>query len=96
MKKILIIIGAIALVGIITAVAIVTIISISSKKMKCESSKGNITIAYNDDEVVGYAANGFNFDLDSQKSYSKLIGIEAYLDEFESWFEDNTGGVCER
>lgn len=64
--------------------------------MKCESSRGDITIMYNDDEITGYAASGLSYDLDSQKSYVKSISVDAYLDDFEEWFEDNAGGFCER
>lgn len=96
MKKVLMIIGAVVL-GIFALVAIIIgIVSLTSKKMKCESSRGDITIMYNDDEITGYAASGLSYDLDSQKSYAKSIGVDAYLDEFEEWFEDNAGGFCAR
>lgn len=96
MKKVLMIIGAVVLGIFALAAIIIGIVSLTSKKMKCESSRGDITIMYNDDEITGYAASGLSYDLDSQKSYAKSIGVDAYLDEFEEWFEDNAGGFCER
>lgn len=96
MKKVLIIIGAVVLGIFALAAAIIAIVSLSSEKLKCESPKGNITIMYNDNEITGYAASNLSYDLDAQKSYANLIGVDAYLDEFEEWFEDNTGGFCQR
>ncbi len=30
------------------------------------------------------------------KKVLMIIGVDAYLDEFEEWFEDNAGGFCTR
>lgn len=96
MKKVLIIIGAIVAGLVALGVAIFVIVSLTSSKMKCTSSVGNITLMYNDNEITGYIVTNMSYDLDTQKEYSKLIGVESYLDEFEDWFEDNTDGTCSR
>ena len=30
------------------------------------------------------------------KKVLMIIGVDAYLDEFEEWFEDRTDGTCKR
>lgn len=95
-KKILIIIGAIVAGIIVLAVLIIVIVSATSKHMKCTSSVGDIDIMYNDTQVTGYAGNGISYDLDYQQAYSKQVGIENYLNEFEGWFQENTSGTCSR
>lgn len=96
MKKVLMIIGGVVVGILVLAGAIIGIVALTSKKMECKSSVGNITIMYNDDEITGYAASGMTYDLDGQKAIAKQIGVGAYLDEFESWFEKNAGGTCKR
>lgn len=96
MKKVLMIIGGIVLAIAVLGGIIFAVISLTSSKMKCTSSNGNITIMYNDERITGYSASGMSFDLDAQNIYAKQMGIEAYLDEFEDWFVDNTGGTCSR
>lgn len=73
---------------------IVGIISDSSNKFVCTSKIGSITLMYNDEEILGYTASGISYDLDQQKEYSKQVGVEAYLEEFNDWFEKNTSGTC--
>lgn len=90
------IIGGIAVGIIILVVAILVIVSITSKKLTCESSEGNITIMYNDETITGYTANGMSYDLDQQKAYAEQIGIDAYLTEFSTWFSNNTSGTCSK
>lgn len=65
-----------------------------SKKLVCVSNEDNITIMYNDSEIIGYVANGISYDLDGQQEYAKNIGIEKYLIEFSDWFKNNTTGTC--
>ena len=84
-----------AIVGIIIlAIAIISIVSANSNKLVCKSKEGNITIMYNDNELVGYTATGMGYDFDQQKAYAKQIGVNAYLDEFSTWFSTNTTGTC--
>ena len=93
-KMFLMIIGGVV-VGIILVIVIVFVVtSINSKKFECISSQGNITIMYSDDAINGYVASGISYDLDGQKSIAELIGIPAYLEEFNNWFTANTDGVC--
>ena len=51
---------------------------------------------YNDKEIVGYTATGMSYDLDEQKAYAKRIGVDAYINEFSTWFSTNTTGTCEK
>lgn len=92
--KVLIGLGCFVVVTIILCVVILSVISINSKKYECTSSQGDITIMYDDDTIKGYLANGMEYDLDTQQTYAKSIGIEQYLDEFNDWFEANTDGTC--
>lgn len=96
MKKVLMIIGGIVVGIIVLALVIIGIVSVTSEKMTCKSSIGNITLMYNDETLTGYTATGMTFDLDQQKAYATVVGIDAYLDEFADWFADNTNGVCVR
>ena len=96
MKKGLAIFGGIVLFFVVLGIIIFVVISLTSKKMKCTSPEGNITIMYNKNEITGYTANGISYDFDGQKAYAKQVGIEAYLDEFSNWFSSNTSGSCKR
>lgn len=66
----------------------------STEKLVCTSNKGNITIRYNENGIVGYTATGLSYDLDTQKKYAKEVGIDAYITEFDNWFKSNTSGYC--
>ena len=92
--KIFAIIGGFVVGIIVLAVVIISIGSANSNKLVCKSNEGNITIMYNDNEITGYTASGMSYDLDQQKSYAKQVGVQAYLDEFSTWFETNTTGSC--
>ena len=91
--KILAIVGGV-IVGIILLAIIISIVSANSDKLVCKSNEGNITIMYNEKGITGYTANGMSYDLDQQQDYTKKIGIDAYIKEFNSWFTSNTTGTC--
>lgn len=94
---IFIIIGAVILffVGIIGLVTMLFLnVSNNSNKLICKSKEGNITLMYDETGIIGYTQKGISYDLDSQQEYAKTIGINAYLDEFTEWFENNTTGTC--
>ena len=92
MKKILMIIGGLVILGIIVFI----IVSLTSDKMVCKSDEGDITIMYTNKGITGYTANGISYDLDGQQDYAEQVGIDAYLDEFATWFSNNTTGTCSR
>lgn len=94
MKKVLMIIGGIAIGCILLALVIFGAAYLTSKKLVCKSNEGNITIMYNDSNIVGYTSNGITYDLDNQKAYAERIGIDAYIIEFSNWFSSNTTGSC--
>lgn len=96
MKKVLMIIGGIVLGIVVLGGAIFAIVSLTSHKLKCKSSAGDITIMYNDEKITGYAATGMTFDMDAQNKIAERYGIETYLDEFSDWFAEYTNGTCER
>ena len=96
MKKVLMIIGGIVVVIFIIVAVVLLIVSATSKKMVCKSDEGNITLMYNDKTITGYAAKGLTYDLDSQKEYAEQVGIDAYLEEFATWFSNNTSGTCKK
>lgn len=76
------------------AIIVIAVVSITSKKLVCESEEGNITIMYNSKTIKGYRAKNMRYDLEGQREYAEKIGIEAYLDEFSEWFSNNTTGSC--
>lgn len=96
MKKTLIIIVCLVIGIFVLGIIIFSVIFATSKKLVCKSNEGNITIMYTDKTITGYTAKGMTYDLDTQKSYAKQIGIEAYLEEFSTWFSTNTTGSCTR
>ena len=67
---------------------------IFSKKIVCKSNEGNITIRYNDKTIVGYSATKLAYDMEGQKTIANKIGIDAYIEEFKTWFKTNTTGTC--
>ena len=95
MKKVLMIIGAIVLGLIALFVAVFLIVSLTSKKMKCKSDEGSITIMYRK-KINGYTAKNISYDMDKANEYVKEYGIDDYLDAFEEYFEANTSGTCSR
>lgn len=94
MKKVLMIIGGLAVGTIVLFIAIFSIASATSNKLVCKSAEGNITIMYNDKKITGYTANGISYDMDSQEKYAEQVGIDAYIEEFTTWFSNNTSGSC--
>lgn len=49
---------------------------------------------YDENRITGYTAVGINYDLDGQKKYAEQVGVEAYINEFATWFKNNTSGTC--
>lgn len=95
MKKVLMIVGGVVLGLVALGCAVFAITSLTSQKMKCTSSAGNITIMYNDEKITGYTATGISYDMDEQNEVVEQYGIEAYLDEFSDYFAQHSDGVCE-
>ena len=68
----------------------------ASRKMICESAQGDIIIYYNKKSVVGYKSSTITYDIYEQRQYADEIGITQYLEEFSTWFKENTQGVCKK
>lgn len=96
MKKVLMVIGGIVVGFIVLGIVVFSCVSLTSKKMKCKSNEGNITLMYNKKTITGYTSKKISYDLDGQKQLAEQMGVEAYLDEFAEWFKNNTTGTCER
>lgn len=96
MKKTFMIIGGIVVGVAVLGIIIFVTVFATSKKMVCKSNEGNITIMYNDKTLKGYTAKGIVYDFDTQKEYAKTIGVDSYLNEFSTWFSNNTTGSCSR
>lgn len=94
MKKVLMIIGGIVVGCVILAAIILGVTYITSKKLVCKSSQGDITLMYDKDNIKGYTANKITYDLEGQQEIAKQIGIEEYLEQFKKWFSNNTDGTC--
>ncbi len=89
------IIGGIFLICLVFAVVLYFVMASSSKQLVCTSDEGDITIYYSKKGVLDYTADGMEFDLEGQREYSVKVGIDAYLDEFSEWFQNNTTGTCQ-
>ncbi len=96
LKIVLIALGAFAAVGVLVVCLVLFGVIGGSKKLVCTSEQGNITLMYNDNQILGYTSKGISYDLEGQKAIAKEKGIEEYLTEFETWFTTNTTGVCVR
>ena len=95
--KVLVIVGVVVaiIVGfIILFVMLFFNIFSDSNKLVCKSDEGDITIMYDESQIIGYVANGISYDLDSQKEYAKKVGVDTYMIEFNNWFISNTSGIC--
>ncbi len=92
--KILSIIGGVVVVFIILFIIIFAINYVGLKKLVCKSNQGNITIMYKKSGIKSYTSNEIIYDLDAQNEYAKLIGMDAYIIEFNNWFTANTSGSC--
>jgi len=94
-NKVLPIIFGILMAIIVIFAIVFSFVSISGNKLVCESTEGNITISYNEEEVTGYFSTGaITYDLDEQQKVSRQIGTDRYVRDFTSWFETNTSGTC--
>ena len=90
------IIGGIT-VGVVAIIAILFLVtSLTSDKLVCKSKEGNITLMYNDETITGYTASNITYDLDGQKAIAEKIGIDSYIEQFSTWFEENTSGTCSK
>ena len=89
------IIGGIFLICLVFAIVMHLVMSSNSKQLVCTSNEGDITIYYSKKGVIDYTADGIEFDLEEQREYSVAVGIDAYLDEFSEWFQNNTTGTCQ-
>lgn len=96
MKKVLMIIGGIVVIITVLFIIMFVFTSATSKKLKCKSKEGNITLMYNDKTITGYTASNISYDLDGQKEIASQIGIDNYIDQFITWFETNTTGTCSK
>ncbi|MDD3186872.1 MAG: hypothetical protein PHD02_00120 [Bacilli bacterium] len=68
-----------------------------SNRLVCTSAAGDITIYYNENEIIYYTSTGvITYNIESQNSYAKKIGITAYIDNFETWYQDTMNGTCKR
>ena len=96
MKKILTIIGGIVVGLIVLGILLFVIISITSKKLVCKSSEGNITIMYDNKTITGYTAVGLSYDMNSQREIAEEVGIKEYIEDFIEFFNENTTGSCKK
>lgn len=83
--------------GFATLVAIIfTLSSLSTPRLVCKSSQGNISITYDDSSITGYSASKLTYDFASQQAYAEQVGVDQYLNEFSDWFAGHTDGSCRR
>lgn len=90
MKKGLLIVGIIAIIGILSF----SVYTFSAKKLVCTSKEGDITILYTRKNIRDYSSNKITFDIESQRAYVNKVGIKEYISEFSKWFSEHTSGTC--
>lgn len=95
MKK-LFLAGCIVVVLAVIGMVVLVIVNGNkgTKELVCQSGNGNITLFYDGSTVVGYTANGYTYDLLSEKARAEEIGIKKYIDEFSNTYNINTFGTC--
>ena len=76
-----IILGVVLLVVVVLAILLVKIF-VFSKELSCTSDDGTIVLKYDDEELLGYAAEGFTFDLDKANESVEVYGIDQFLEMF--------------
>lgn len=86
--------GVVILSVVIMVVVVLVNGSNASKELVCTSNNGNITLFYNKTGVVGYTANGYTYDLLSERERADQIGVSKYIEEFSNTFNTNTFGTC--
>ena len=69
---------------------------LNTSKLVCTAKSSNITIIYNNENIVSYKASGMSYDLEGQQDYAKKIGIKEYIEEFSSEFATNANGKCQK
>lgn len=88
------VLGVILLLIIVLSIGILVYTSVTSKRLVCTSSNGNITIMYKKNRISGYVAKGIIYNLEEQNEYAKQVGIDTYLAEFTKLFETKFNGIC--
>lgn len=83
------------LVALITGAVIWSLMP-KQKELVCTSDMGSITLFYNDKEIVKYTVKDIEFDIVNQNKLVQRKGMEVYLNEFETWFRNNSGKGCIR
>ncbi len=83
--------------GVVLLALALILFNSMKKEISCQSDIGSISIFYNRDGIQDFSSSGqISFDSSNQRQIARDIGIDNYLDEFERWFKENTGGTCER
>lgn len=68
---------------------------VGDDKLVCKSDSGNVTIGFSRDQMVTYSAVKYDFDFDEQKKVASRIGKDAYIEQFNNSFVQNTtNGSC--
>ena len=95
MRKFLTVVGGITVIAVIIGAGVVLVITLMRHKLVCTSDIGEITITYDDKNVIKYESNGFQYNLESQQKYVEEVGIDTYIKEFTDNFKEVTkGGNC--
>ena len=92
-NKKLLLIGLV--IFIVAIFGIIMFVSSNSNKLICKSSKGKLTIMYDEERVTGYTTAGFEFDMDYSNDLIEEIGLDEFLTSFEEMFEQKYDGTCE-
>ncbi len=67
----------------------------TNKKLHCTSQYGDVTLIYNQKEIVSYEATGeLTFNMEKQNMIAKEIGTKSYIAQFITSFVTDFGGYC--
>ncbi|MBR6964927.1 hypothetical protein IKH83_01285 [Candidatus Saccharibacteria bacterium] len=96
--KIIAIVCAIVVVLGGVGAAIALLLLNNSDKLVCSTNYGEITLAFNDNDIVGLSVAGVDFDmnLDTLKSYQKMSGLSPrdYVKTIGKTLETSLGTTC--
>ena len=67
--------------------------------MVCKSDKGNITIRYDDEMILGYKSkivnnSEFIMNFDYSIKLVRQYGLAEFLDALKNFFEEESNGTC--
>ena len=83
------------IVGLIIFFIINNTKKVQIKSLSCSSSRGSISLYYNNKTIVDYKVDNMTYDLEGQRALVEGAGgIDGYIEEFANWHKKITGVDC--